>query len=315
MPDKKNEPVMHGQQPVSHGCSVMPEKAARHGPRRVRLAQFTTLGVGGECELWVCHNEQELKEATTAPYRILGGGSNLIVSDDGVVERVIKLGGDFSATNLENTSTKNGEYITDWVGAAKGIPGLLRQLQKLGLSGLEGLVGVPAVVGGCVCMNAGTSFGWISHALERVEIFVDGRSKEFAPEELDFEYRNSRIPPSKFGPGIVTRVKLRLTRSTPAMVQEKMNAADQARKGQPHERTFGCAFKNPAGNSAGRLIDQAGLKGLRVGGAMISDEHANFLVNTGGATAKDVLTLLKQIEEKLSIKLEREVEVWSSNSN
>jgi UDP-N-acetylmuramate dehydrogenase len=296
-------------------CGVMLEPARRGMPRRVRLAQFTTLGVGGEAELWVCHNLEELLEATRAPYRVLGGGSNLIVSDDGVPERVIKLGGDYSRTDLERDPdlSSNTVCVTGWVGAAKPIPALIRALQKRGLSGLEGLVGVPAAVGGAVRMNAGTRYGEMADALQAVEVVTDGEVRVFDPEELGFVYRNSRLPQGQNGVGIVTRVKLKLSLSTPEVVQQRMNLADDARKGQPHWRTFGCAWKNPAHDSAGRLVDRAGLKGTRVGGAMVSLEHGNFIINTGGASAQDVLQLMRIIEEKLGVPLEREVEIWATD--
>jgi UDP-N-acetylmuramate dehydrogenase len=294
-------------------CAVMIEPAKRHGPRTVQLSAFTTLGVGGPAQLWVCHDFAQLREATLEPYRVLGGGSNLIVADEGVSERVIRLAGEFSNADLEIESERDGTVVTGWVGAAKGIPRLLRQLQERGLSGLAGLVGVPAVVGGSVRMNAGTRFGWMDAALECVEVFVDGEARVFAPMDLGFAYRQSRLPEGKTGAGIVTRVKLKLGRSNPEAVQREMDAADEARKGQPHQRTFGCAWKNPSGQSAGRLVDRAGLKGARIGGAMISLEHGNFLVNAGNATAHDVLALLSQIEYSVGIPLEREVEIWKSD--
>jgi UDP-N-acetylmuramate dehydrogenase len=301
-------------------CAVMTAPAKRHGPRQVMLSAFTTLGVGGPAELWVCHNFDELREATLEPYHILGGGSNLIVADEGVRERVIRLAGDFSKADLEIESEKNApdnqtQVITGWVGAAKGIPRLLRQLQERGLSGLEGLVGVPAVIGGSVRMNAGTRFGWMDAALECVEVFVNGEAQVFDPSELGFAYRQSKIPSGKLGAGIVTRVKLKLRHSSPEAVQHEMDKADEARKGQPHQRTFGCAWKNPAGESAGKLVDQAGLKGARIGGAMISLEHGNFLVNAGNASAHDVLALLSQIEYTVGVPLEREVEIWSNTQS
>jgi UDP-N-acetylmuramate dehydrogenase len=278
----------------------------------VRLSSFTTLGVGGIAELWVAHDLEQLREATSAPYRILGGGSNLIVSDSGVPERVIRLGGDYSKVDLEPDPklSSDTQIVTGWVGAAKPIPGLVRQLQQRGLSGIEGLWGVPAQVGGAVRMNAGTRYGEMVDALYQLEVFVDGETKVYQPEELGFEYRNSSIPHGKNGAGIVTRVRLKLEVTTPETVQERMNLADNARKGQPHQRTFGCAWKNPAGSSAGKLVDQAGLKGSKVGGAMISLEHGNFVVNQGNASAKDVLELLANIEQHLGIHLEREVEIW-----
>jgi UDP-N-acetylmuramate dehydrogenase len=292
----------------------MTKPSSARAPRMVRLSSFTTLGVGGEAELWVAHDLEQLREATSVPYRILGGGSNLIVSDAGVDERVIRLGGEYSKCDLEpdpNLSSDT-QIVTGWVGAAKPIPGLVRQLQQRGLSGIEGLWGVPAQVGGAVRMNAGTRFGEMSDAIYQLEVFVDGETKIFTPNQLGFQYRNSSIPKGKNGAGIVTKVRLKLERTTPEIVQERMNLADNARKGQPHQRTFGCAWKNPTGFSAGKLVDQAGLKGAKVGGAMISLEHGNFVVNQGNASAKDVLELLSNIEGQLGIDLEREVEIWGS---
>lgn len=295
---------------------IPPEFAApsKTAPRRVRLALFTTLGVGGEAELWVCHDHAALFTATSAPYRMLGGGSNLIVSDDGVPERVIRLGGDFSKSDLEPDTdiSSRDEIVTGWVGAATPIPGLLRRLQTRGYSGLEGVWGVPAQVGGAVRMNAGTRFGEMADALHSLEIVTDGVASVYGPEQLGFKYRNSSIPHGENGVGIVTRVRLRLQRSTPEAVQQRMNLADEARKGQPHQRTFGCAWKNPSHDSAGRMVDKAGLKGFKIGGAMISNEHGNFLVNTGSARASDVIAVLERVERELGVPLEREVEIWGN---
>jgi UDP-N-acetylmuramate dehydrogenase len=163
-----------------------------------------------------------------------------------------------------------------------------------------------------VRMNAGTRYGEMADAIYQLEVFVDGETRIFTPDQLGFQYRNSSIPHGKNGAGIVTRVRLKLERTTPEIVQERMNLADNARKGQPHQRTFGCAWKNPTGFSAGKLVDQAGLKGAKVGGAMISLEHGNFVVNQGNASAKDVLELLSNIERQLGIDLEREVEIWGT---
>ena len=297
---------------MKEACAVMTKPSSARAPRIVRLSSFTTLGVGGEAELWVVHDLEQLREATGAPYRILGGGSNLIVSDAGVPERVIRLGGDYSKADLEADPNLSSDthMVTGWVGAAKPIPGLVRQLQQRGLSGIEGLWGVPAQVGGAVRMNAGTRFGEMADSLFELEVFVDSEVRVFKPEQLGFAYRNSSIPNGKNGVGIVTRVRLKLERTTPEIVQERMNLADVARKGQPHQRTFGCAWKNPTGFSAGKLVDQAGLKGATVGGAMISLEHGNFVVNQGNASAKDVLALLTKIETNLGIDLIREVEIW-----
>ncbi len=295
---------------MTQACSVMPSPTAKGLPRVVRLAQFTTLGVGGQAELWVCHNLAQLLEATKAPYKVLGGGSNLIVSDAGLTERVIRLGGEYSQADLTPELETETHVFTGWVGAAKPIPGLVRQLQRLGLSGLEGLWGVPAQIGGAVRMNAGTRYGEMADVITELEIVTDGLAKVHTPQELGFVYRNSSLPQGQNGVGVVTKVKLKLEKTTPEIVQERMNLADAARKGQPHWRTFGCAWKNPVGNSAGRMVDLAGLKGTQVGNAMVSLEHGNFIVNLGGATATDVLALLEQVENALGVPLEREVEIW-----
>jgi len=260
---------------------------------RLPLSKLTTLGVGGPAEVWTVETPEDLARATEAPYRVLGNGSNLLVADAGVPERVIALGGVFKEWDLAG-----------WVGAGALVSTLLLKSARLGLSGLEGLHGVPAQVGGAVKMNAGTRFGEMAGALELVEIFHDGALHVYRPEELGFSYRHSALPPGS----VVTRVRLRLLKAGEEAVRAKIALVDAARKGQPKKKSAGCAFKNPAGDSAGRLIDRAGLKGLAVGRAMISHEHGNFIVNLGGATAREVYALLRRVQRVLP--LEVEWEIW-----
>lgn len=274
---------------------------------RLPLARFTTLGVGGEAEVWTVEGHAQLREAMSAPYRILGGGSNLVIADEGLKERVIRLGGEFAATDLNVAPESTPErLISGWVGGGVPLPGLLRKLRTLGLSGLEGTVGVPAQVGGAVWMNAGTRFGEMFDGLFALEIATPEGVRQLSPDELPWGYRHSAIPRNH----IVTRVRLQLTRSTPEAVGVKMESADLPRKGQPKMKTPGCAFKNPAGVGAGKLIDDAGLKGTRIGGAMISPDHANFIVNLGGAAAADVHALLSLIRQRVGVPLELEYELW-----
>lgn len=264
------------------------------------LAKLTTLGVGGEVELWRVESEADLREATAQPYRILGAGSNILASDAGVPERVIKLGRSYNSIR---------DYAGEadvWLGAATPLPGLVRRTAEAGLSGLEGLLGVPAVLGGAIAMNAGTRYGEMSDVVQEVELFMDGALHIVPAASLNLRYRHSEIPQG----AIITRARLKLTPSTPEAVQAKLEQVDNARKGQPKIKSAGCAFKNPVGDSAGRLIDGAGLKGLQVGQAMVSHEHANFIVNLGGATAQDVVTLLAQINHQLEQPLETEWELW-----
>ena len=260
--------------------------------RRVLLKDYTTLGVGGPAELWVVENEDDLLRATEAPYRVLGNGSNLLVADAGVPERVIKLGGIFA----------EGE-LSGWVGAGSLLPLWVQEAAREGLSGLEPLLGIPASVGGAVRMNAGTRFGEIKDALAEVEVFHQGTFRRLPPEALGLGYRRSELPPG----AIVTRVRFDLRRRPREEIAERMARVDAARKRQPKRKSAGCAFKNPPGDAAGRLIDQAGFKGARVGRAMISPEHANFVVNLGGATAREVWELVKRVREALNLELEWEI--------
>lgn len=275
---------------------------------RVALAKYTTLGVGGEAEVWTVHDHAQLRQAMQAPYRVIGGGSNLVVADEGVAERVIRLAGEFAVADLNRDEQLSSvaSLVTGWVGGGVPLPGLVRKLQRLGLSNLEGTVGIPAQVGGAVWMNAGTRFGEMFDGLHTLEIATPEGVVEVTPDDLDWGYRQSGIPRNH----VVTRVRLKLRASTPDVVAERMRLADEARKGQPKMRTPGCAFKNPGGVSAGKLIDEAGMKGYRVGNAMISHEHANFIVNLGGATAQDVLAILEHVRRTLGVPLELEYELW-----
>lgn len=269
----------------------------------VNLRDFTTLKVGGPADLWEVEDAAGLREATAEPYRVLGGGSNLLVADAGVEERVIRLGRSFN-----DVRTYAGESDV-WLGAATPLPGLVRRAQKAGLSGLEGLLGVPAVLGGAIAMNAGTRFGEMSDTLQEVELFVDGAVERLPATDLGLSYRRARLPEG----AIVMRARLRLTPSTPEAVAAAMVKVDAARAGQPKFKSAGCAFKNPPGDSAGRLIDVAGLKGMRRGDAMVANEHGNFILNLGEATAADVLALVSAVREELSkagVDLELEWRLW-----
>ncbi|MBX3139658.1 MAG: UDP-N-acetylmuramate dehydrogenase [Trueperaceae bacterium] len=268
--------------------------------RRVRLRDYTTLRVGGEAELWEVESSNDLREATSEPFLVLGSGANLLVADGGVAERVVRLG------RAYNSMPDFAAGAETWVGAATPLPGLVRRAQRAGLSGLEGLSGVPAVVGGAVAMNAGTRFGEMSGAVAAVELFVGGGLEVVPAAELGFTYRHTDLPPG----AVVTRALLRLAPSTPEAVAASMAAVDAARAGQPKVKSAGCAFKNPAGASAGKLIDEAGLKGLRVGDAMVSFEHGNFIVNAGEATAADVTALLAEVRSRVPVPLELEWRRW-----
>lgn len=270
-------------------------------PTVVPLGSRTTLRVGGPAELWTVEGVDDLLAATEGPYRVLGAGSNLLVADDGVPERVIQLGRRFATLDAMTGAADV------WLGAATPLPGLVRRAQRLGLSGLEGLLGIPATLGGALVMNAGTRFGELAGTLQEAELFVDGGLERLPADALGLGYRRSALPAG----AIVTRLRLLLTPSTPERVEAAMVPVDAARSGQPKVRSAGCAFKNPPGDSAGRLIDVAGLKGLRVGDAMVAFEHGNFVVNLGAATARDVLELVERVRAEVAVPLELEWRRWN----
>ena len=289
------------------GCQrrlmARPEVVQRPRVHTVNLSELTTLKVGGPAELWEVEDTAGLAAATGEPYKVIGGGSNLLVSDAGVTERVVRLGRSYN--DVRNYA---GQHDV-WLGAATPLPGLLRRAQRAGLSGLEGLLGVPAVLGGAIAMNAGTRFGEMSDTLQEVELFVDGALARLPAAALQLSYRHAVLPAG----AIVTRARLKLTPSTPEAVAAAMARVDAARSGQPKVKSAGCAFKNPPGDSAGRLIDAAGLKGLRRGDAMVAAEHGNFILNLGAATAADVLELVSAIRAELSkagADLELEWRLW-----
>jgi UDP-N-acetylmuramate dehydrogenase len=268
--------------------------------RLTRLAPYTTLKVGGPAEVWEVNSISELRQASSKPFRVIGAGSNLLIADSGVRERVIKLGRAF------NTLSDFKGQPELWLGAATPLPGLVRRSQLAGLSGLEGLLGVPAVLGGAIAMNAGTRFGAMADSLVAVELMREGELMVLDAAELKLGYRHSALPTG----AIITRALLRLTPAPPEQVAAKLALVDAARKGQPKIKSAGCAFKNPPGDSAGRLIDAAGLKGLRVGDAMVSFEHGNFIVNLGRATAQDMLELTRLIRARVTVALDLEWQLW-----
>lgn len=259
---------------------------------QVKLSRYTTLGVGGPAELWTVESRQDLSEATQEPYRILGNGSNLLISDAGVPERVIRLSGEFTSVDLAG-----------WVGGGALLPGVVQAAVRANLTGLEVLFGIPASIGGAVRMNAGTRYGEIASALAEVEIFYQGNFHCLSPLQLGLSYRKSSFPKE----AIVTRVRFHCPPADSELIGERLRAVQEARAGQPKRKSAGCAFKNPAGDSAGRLIDQAGLKGLRQGQAMVSHEHGNFIVNLGGAKANEVATLIELVRARLPLELEWEI--------
>ncbi|RMD64071.1 MAG: UDP-N-acetylmuramate dehydrogenase [Planctomycetota bacterium] len=280
----------------------------------------TWIGAGGVVDM-LAHpaSEEELLRCLVwarergLPVRVLGEGANLLVHDAGADGVAISL----RRLRRVETVCEEGEVVTLAVQAGASLQQLLIQCARQGWAGLEGLAGVPASVGGACFMNAGGAFGefgdvvrWIETAdVERCEL---GRLER---EATPFAYRHSGLEGR-----VVTRVGVTLRRDEPAAVRRRLKEVMARKKAaQPlGKKSAGCAFKNPEVDgrrvSAGRLIDEAGCKGLRVGGACVSEQHANFIVTDRFATAENVLALMERVKERVlarcGVTLEREIVVW-----
>lgn len=276
------------------------------------LAQHTWYGLGGPADYFIRpRNVQELRTVVRRcnehriPIYVMGFGSNLLISDEGVRAAVIKLeANDFAQTQFEN------EHVIAWAGTE--LSRLVLTCVEKGLSGIEALTGIPGSVGGAVKMNAGGNFGDIGSAIESVTL-MDGQGSVFhkSKPELIFDYRRTNIT-AKF----ILNARLKLTDADPDQIMRTVKEAWIYKKNnQPlNTRNCGCIFKNPKGSSAGALIDRAGLKGLRIGGARVSEKHANFIIAEEECKSRDVTRLIdavqQRVREKFDIDLEPEVEIW-----
>lgn len=277
------------------------------------LAKRTTLRVGGRADLYV----EPTSEADLAavlhycaehelPFLILGRGSNLLIQDSGIRGVVISLSQPrFCRVEVVGTELH--------CGAGAKLKAVAVEAKRHGLSGLEFLEGIPGSVGGALRMNAGAMGGAMFEVVESVR-FMDfgGCVHEQTTEQLEVEYRSC----PHFRNHIALSAILRGRPEAPELIAAKMTASNQKRwKSQPAAPSAGCIFKNPAEVPAGRLIEELGLKGARVGGAVVSDVHGNFIVNEGKATAEDILRLIELVQERArsarGIELETEVEIVS----
>lgn len=276
--------------------------------RDAPLAQRTAIRVGGPADLLVRPADPEALGALLrvagelgVPLSVLGGGANTLVADAGVRGLVLRLPQDFPGEEVD------GERLVLSAGAPTAR--LPARAHAHGLTGMEFIAGIPGTLGGAVAMNAGTRLGEMKDLVTRVELATADGAGWVPAADLGFAYRTCRLPPG----AVVTRVELRLrpgdvARSAALMREDR----ERRRRTQPLDRpTFGSTFTNPPGDFAGRLIEAAGLKGHRVGNATWSDVHANFIVNLGGATAADVLALIRlarqRVLEQAGIRLETEV--------
>ncbi len=297
------------------------------------LARHTTLRIGGPAEYFVrVHSRAELIQAAqwartrNLEIFILGNGSNILVSDAGVRGLVVENHADGVEYNVERETasvkreTANVERETLVVIAESGasLPGLANRLARAGWSGLEWAIGIPGTVGAAVVTNAGAHGGAISDRLTRAEILdVDNRVRWWSRDELQYAYRTSWLKehPNQF---VVLRAEFEMQRDDAANCIARMNQyTEYRRRTQPTDPSVGSMFKNPPGDYAGRLIEAAGLKGTRIGNIQVSEGHANFFVNLGGGTARELLELVElvqaQVREKFKVELELEIQVVGVN--
>ncbi len=280
------------------------------------LASHTYFRIGGPAEVMVYPADLEdvkaaLKVAQdeAIPVLILGSGSNMLVLDGGVRGLVMNLSETFLGLEV------SGEQIR--CGAGVRTSRLLALSAMRSLTGLEGLTGVPGTIGGAIKGNAGTSLGAIIDHLDWVRL-VDrlGEERCLARKELSAGYRTCRLPMGS----VIVEACFTLRRAEAAEIRETISTLLVRRNlTQPVEvRSAGCIFKNPPGDFAGRLVEHAGLKGLRRGGAQISEKHGNFIVNLGGATAAEVFWLIEraraEVMAKTGVALELEIQIVGSPS-
>ena len=282
------------------------------------MHQLTTYKVGGPVEaLWEARDLTTLKKVIRylsledIPYGVLGRGSNLLVKDKGIDGVMILLKGSLAAIK-EGT-----EKSMVWAGGGVHLTDLMSWCRQRGMSGLEFLTGIPGTVGGAVAMNAGAFGQEINKRIKTLQFVLPGGIEvEKNRSELKFSYRRLHMEEGR----LVTNTCFCLDRDTPEAVSEKMGGFLRTRKQtQPLEYpSAGSVFKNPPGApfstlGAGRLIENAGLKGKKIGGAMVSEKHANFIVNEGGATAGDILMLMDlvrlEVKRMSGIDLEPEIRV------
>jgi len=274
------------------------------------LAPHTSFGIGGPADLLVIpHETPALLRLRTALHDLgvkptfLGNGTNVLVSDEGVRGVVVKLGSGLRGLGVaENTLV---------AGAGESLAAVCCLAADSGLAGLEFAAGIPGTVGGAVLMNAGAGEGEMAHVVEWVEIAAPaGELRRLSAKELAFGYRWSTL---RDGPDAVCRVGLHLVSSTAAQVHRRLCEVIERRcaKQPVAQASAGCIFKRPEGDYAGRLVEAVNGKGLRVGKAAISTKHANFIVNLGGARARDVLALIRlvqaRVREEFGVDLETEI--------
>lgn len=262
----------------------------------VPMKEHTTIRVGGKADYMVMADSIEnirksvsMLSSLSIPFMIMGNGSNIVFSDDGYHGVIIKIGAGLSRIEVD------GDTITAEAGAS--LAAVANLAMENSLSGLEFASGIPGTIGGAAYMNAGAFDGEMKQVIaETLCIDREGRFITLHGDEHNFSYRHSRMQDEDL---ICLKVKLKLNKGDKETIRSKMNELNaRRREKQPlNYPSAGSVFKRPPGCYAGKLIDDCGLRGYRIGGAQVSDKHCGFIVNTGNATASDVVALIKHVQQ------------------
>lgn len=278
----------------------------------VPMKEYTSIKIGGPADVMVFPKDADdliaiLKFASNKgfPGFVMGSGTNLLVRDNGIRGIVINLSDDF-----HEIVWTGDDKVT--AGAGVRLMELANLCRDKGLSGLEFAVGIPGAIGGSVFMNAGAYGGEMKDVIEKIEaVDIKGKMHTFDKASLKFSYRKCELPADM----IITKAYLRLQKGSPDEIKKRMKECKDKRKATQaiNLPNAGSIFKNPQGSSAGMLIEESGLKGVKIGGAQISEAHGNYIVNLGHASARDVLALIAIARDKIfkikGILLETEIKV------
>jgi UDP-N-acetylmuramate dehydrogenase len=276
------------------------------------MKNHTSFKLGGPVDIFIePDNTEELSKAIKSlrdhsiPYYVIGNGSNLLVSDKGLRCAIVKIGEKFISANID------GDRVISECGIL--LSTLSKMAAKSSLAGMEFASGIPGALGGAVTMNAGAYGGEMKDIVEWVEVLdQDLQLKRLESAEMEFGYRQSIVESRKY---IAIRCCLRLKKGNPDEINSLMaDLTEKRRTKQPlHLPSAGSTFKRPEGYFAGKLIDDAGLRGFSLGGAQVSTLHCGFVVNNGNATAQDVYDLIRHVQktvyEKFNVKIEPEVKI------
>lgn len=300
--------------PLHNALSSTPDLSVH---RDESISTHTTYGIGGDANLYLevgtrgaLANALKLLDEHETPYLVLGNGSNVLFADQPYPGAVIHLGHGFDQAHIERSDEASGDHTLE-VGAAMSITRLLRLAKDEQISGVEFLGGIPGTVGGAVRMNAGTVMGEVSDTLMAASWMLPGQGEQWvAAADLGLAYRHSVLPAG----AVITGARFRCRDADPSM-RERLNKVLSYRKEtQPLQAaSCGSVFANPPGDHAGRLIEACGLKGRRIGGAQISEVHANWIINDGDAKATDVRDLIdlciSEVQRRHDVTLRHEVQL------